>query len=418
MKAYLISIGDELLIGQTINTNASFIAEKLTDLNISVIKISVIGDDAESITKEIAEAEKNANVIIITGGLGPTHDDVTLKTIADYFNTELILNKDVLNDISDFFRKRGRELNKINENQALVPKIAKPIRNRKGTAPGSWIERNNKIFISMPGVPQEMKGMMDDFVIPKLLEIIESKSKVILKKTLLTTGIPESNLFLALGDLDEILEGAKLALLPNQLGVKMRLTVTSDSKEEAEEKLFIIEQRIRLKVGRYIYGKENETLEEVVGRLLSERGLTIATAESCTGGLIASRLTNISGSSKYFQRGFVTYSNGAKVENLKVNEDTIQKCGAVSIEVVRQMAEGVKAVSGTDIGIAVTGILGPTGGTAEKPVGLVYIGLCDDKICTAKKYMFGDDRLLNKDRVSQAALEMLRRYLLGINLED
>ena len=418
MKAYLISIGDELLIGQTINTNASFIAEKLTDLNISVIKISVIGDDAESITKEIAEAEKNANVIIITGGLGPTHDDVTLKTIADYFNTELILNKDVLNDISDFFRKRGRELNKINENQALVPKIAKPIRNRKGTAPGSWIERNNKIFISMPGVPQEMKGMMDDFVIPKLLEIIESKSKVILKKTLLTTGIPESNLFLALGDLDEILEGAKLAFLPNQFGVKMRITVTSDSKEEAEEKLFIIEQRIRLKVGRYIYGKENETLEEVVGRLLSERGLTIATAESCTGGLIASRLTNISGSSKYFQRGFVTYSNGAKVENLKVNEDTIQKCGAVSIEVVRQMAEGVKAVSGTDIGIAVTGILGPTGGTAEKPVGLVYIGLCDDKICTAKKYMFGDDRLLNKDRVSQAALEMLRRYLLGINLED
>lgn len=418
MKAYLISIGDELLIGQTINTNASFIAEKLTDLNINVIKISVIGDDAESITEEIAEAEKNADVIIITGGLGPTHDDVTLKTIADYFNTELILDKDVLNDISDFFRKRGRELNKINENQAFVPKIAIPIRNRRGTAPGSWIERNNKIFISMPGVPQEMKGMMDDFVIPKLLEIIESKSKVILKKNLLTTGIPESNLFLALGDLDEILEGAKLAFLPNQFGVKMRITVTSDSKEEAEEKLFIIEQRIRLKVGRYIYGKENETLEEVVGRLLSERGLTIATAESCTGGLIASRLTNISGSSKYFQRGFVTYSNGAKVENLKVNEDTIQKYGAVSIEVVRQMAEGVKAVSGTDIGIAVTGILGPTGGTSEKPVGLVYIGLCDDKICTAKKYMFGDDRLLNKDRVSQAALEMLRRYLLGINLED
>jgi len=418
MKAYIISIGDELLIGQTINTNASFIAEKLTDININVTKIEVIGDEKSVILEELEHAEKISDIIIMTGGLGPTHDDITLKTIASYFNSELIINQEVLSDIKDFFKRRGRELNKINEDQALVPVIAKPIRNTRGTAPGSWIERDNKIFISMPGVPQEMKGMMEDFVIPKLLEKIESRSKVILKKNLLTTGIPESNLFLALGDLDEILEGAKLAFLPNQFGVKMRITVTSNSQEEAEEKLFSIEQRIRLKVGRFIYGKENESLEEVVARLLMERGLSIATAESCTGGLIASRLTNISGSSKYYQRGFVTYSNGAKVENLKVNEDTIQNFGAVSLEVVRQMAEGVKAVSGTDIGLAVTGILGPSGGTPEKPVGTVYIGLCDEKICTAKRYQFGEDRLLNKDRVSQAALELLRRYLLGISYED
>jgi len=418
MKAYIISIGDELLIGQTINTNASFIAEKLTDININVTKIEVIGDEKSVILDELEHAEKISDIIIMTGGLGPTHDDITLKTIASYFNSELIINQEVLSDIKDFFKRRGRELNKINEDQALVPVIAKPIRNTRGTAPGSWIERDNKIFISMPGVPQEMKGMMEDFVIPKLLEKIESRSKVILKKNLLTTGIPESNLFLALGDLDEILEGAKLAFLPNQFGVKMRITVTSNSQEEAEEKLFSIEQRIRLKVGRFIYGKENESLEEVVARLLMERGLSIATAESCTGGLIASRLTNISGSSKYYQRGFVTYSNGAKVENLKVNEDTIQNFGAVSLEVVRQMAEGVKAVSGTDIGLAVTGILGPSGGTPEKPVGTVYIGLCDEKICTAKRYQFGEDRLLNKDRVSQAALELLRRYLLGISYED
>jgi len=418
MKAYIISIGDELLIGQTINTNASFIAEKLTDININVTKIEVIGDEKSVILDELEHAEKISDIIIMTGGLGPTHDDITLKTIASYFNSELIINQEVLSDIKDFFKRRGRELNKINEDQALVPVIAKPIRNTRGTAPGSWIERDNKIFISMPGVPQEMKGMMEDFVIPKLLEKIESRSKVILKKNLLTTGIPESNLFLALGDLDEILEGAKLAFLPNQFGVKMRITVTSNSQEEAEEKLFSIEQRIRLKVGRFVYGKENESLEEVVARLLMERGLSIATAESCTGGLIASRLTNISGSSKYYQRGFVTYSNGAKVENLKVNEDTIQNFGAVSLEVVRQMAEGVKAVSGTDIGLAVTGILGPSGGTPEKPVGTVYIGLCDEKICTAKRYQFGEDRLLNKDRVSQAALELLRRYLLGISYED
>jgi len=418
MKAYIISIGDELLIGQTINTNASFIAEKLTDININVTKIEVIGDEKSVILEELEHAEKISDIIIMTGGLGPTHDDITLKTIASYFNSELIINQEVLSDIKDFFKRRGRELNKINEDQALVPVIAKPIRNTRGTAPGSWIERDNKIFISMPGVPQEMKGMMEGFVIPKFIEKIESRSKVMLKKNLLTTGIPESNLFLALGDLDEILEGAKLAFLPNQFGVKMRITVTSNSQEEAEEKLFSIEQRIRLKVGRFIYGKENESLEEVVARLLMERGLSIATAESCTGGLIASRLTNISGSSKYYQRGFVTYSNGAKVENLKVNEDTIQNFGAVSLEVVRQMAEGVKAVSGTDIGLAVTGILGPSGGTPEKPVGTVYIGLCDEKICTAKRYQFGEDRLLNKDRVSQAALELLRRYLLGISYED
>ncbi|GAB4129252.1 MAG: competence/damage-inducible protein A [Ignavibacteriales bacterium] len=418
MKAYLISIGDELLIGQTINTNAAFIGEKLTDLNIRVIKSSVIGDEESAILSELALAESSSDLIIITGGLGPTHDDITLKTIAKYFDTELVINQEVLNDIKDFFKRRGRELNKINEDQALVPKIANVIRNQRGTAPGSWIEKNNKIFISMPGVPQEMIGMMENFILPKLFEIMETKSVVIIKKNLLTTGIPESNLFLTLGDLDEILEGDKLAFLPNQFGVKMRVTVTSNSQKEAEEKLSLIEQRIRLKVGRFIYGKENESLEEVIGRILSERGLTIAVAESCTGGLISSRLTNISGSSKYFQRGFVTYSNASKVENLKVNEDVIQKYGAVSIEVARQMAEGVKAVSGTDIGLAVTGILGPTGGSAQKPVGLVYIGLCDEKICTAREYHFGEDRLLNKDRVSQAALELLRRHLLGISSDD
>lgn len=418
MIAYLISIGDELLIGQTVNTNVAFISEKLTDLNIKVVKQSVIGDDENAILSELKVAESVSELIIMTGGLGPTHDDITLKTIAKYFNTELVLNEEVLFDIKDFFKKRGRELNKINEEQALVPKIAKVIRNQRGTAPGSWIEKNNKIFVVMPGVPQEMKGMMENFVIPKLFEIMENKSIVILKKNLLSTGIPESNLFLALGNLDELLEGGKLAFLPNQFGVKMRITVTSHSKNEAEEKLSLIEQRIRLKVGRYIYGKDNETLEEVVGRILSDRGLTIAVAESCTGGLISSRLTNISGSSKYFQRGFITYSNAAKVENLKVDEDVIQKYGAVSVEVARQMAEGVKAVSGTDIGLAVTGILGPTGGTAQKPVGLVYIGLCDVKICTANEYRFGEDRLLNKDRVSQAALELLRRHLLGISSDD
>jgi nicotinamide-nucleotide amidase len=209
-----------------------------------------------------------------------------------------------------------------------------------------------------------------------------------------------------------------MAFLPNQYGVKLRITVTDLNDKDAANRLNEIEQKIRTKVGRYIFARGEETLEEVIGKILSERGLTLSVAESCTGGEICTRLTNVSGSSKYFERGIVTYSNAAKVELLKVNEDTIAQVGAVSPEVAMQMAEGVRAVSGTDIGISTTGILGPTGATTNKPVGLVYIGYCDEKVCTAKKFLFGEDRILNKQRATQAALEMLRRQLLGISDEE
>lgn len=209
-----------------------------------------------------------------------------------------------------------------------------------------------------------------------------------------------------------------MAFLPSQFGVKMRITALANSAELAQNKIEDIEQKIRSLVGRYIFGKENDTMESVVGKLLVDRNLKLAVAESCTGGLISHRLTNVSGSSGFLERGIVAYSNAAKVELLKVNEDSIAKNGAVSLEIARQMAEGIKAVSGSDIGLAVTGIMGPTGATPAKPVGLVFIGICDDKICTAKEFRFGDDRLLNKDRTSQAALEMLRRNLLGITYDD
>jgi nicotinamide-nucleotide amidase len=209
-----------------------------------------------------------------------------------------------------------------------------------------------------------------------------------------------------------------MAFLPSQFGVRLRITVDGDNSEEVKDKLSFIEQQIRAKVGQYIYGTDNDTLEGVVGKLLLERDLTLAIAESCTGGLISSRITNVPGSSKYFERGIIAYSNGAKVEHLKIDENMIDEYGAVSIEVARLMAEGVKAVSGTDIGISVTGILGPGGATFNKPVGLVYIGYCDQKICTAREFRFGDDRILNKDRTSQAALDMLRRNLLGIQYEE
>lgn len=417
MKAHIITIGDEILIGQVINSNAAWIGEKLSNIQVDVNSTSVVGDDVKQILQEFQRVFDANDLIIVTGGLGPTHDDVTRKCVVDFFKTELILDENVLSDIKKFFEIRGRELTKTNEEQALVPKIATVIRNPRGTAPGYWIEKENKIFVVMPGVPFEMKGMMEAFVLPRLEDKIENK-KIIVRKNLLTTGIPESMLFDKLGNIDELMEGNKLAFLPNQFGVRMRLTISGETEEIANNKLDEIEQKIRLLVGHYIYGKEDELLEEVVAKLMIDRGLKLAIAESCTGGLISSRITNVPGSSQFFERGVITYSNASKVELLHVQEDAIQKYGAVSLEVCRQMAEGIKAISGIDIGIAVTGILGPTGATPTKPIGLVYIGLCDDKLCTAKEFHFGDNRLMNKDRASQAALEMLRRHLLGIPYDD
>ncbi len=416
MKTHIITIGDEILIGQITNTNASFIGQLFVSNSLSVNSTSVISDDEDAILNEFERTFSQNDVVITTGGLGPTHDDVTLKCIVKFFDTELIENEEVLNKIKNILEKRNKELTDTNKKQALVPKISKPIENTKGTAPGVWIEKDGKVFIALPGVPREMKAMMEDTVVPKLLEKFPPEF-VTKQLTLLTTGVPESFLYDDIKSIDGIIEKGKLAFLPSVFGVRIRITATEENEAKAEEKIFEVEQKIRAKIGRYIYGKNEQTLEEVIGKLLKDRGLSIAVAESCTGGLISSRITNVSGSSAYFQRGLITYSNGAKVELLGIDEDSLEQHGAVSLEVARQMAEGVKAVSGTDIGLAVTGIMGPTGATENKPVGLVYIGLCDDKVCTAKEFRFGNERLVNKDRTSQAALEMLRRNLLGISYD-
>lgn len=270
----------------------------------------------------------------------------------------------------------------------------------------------------MPGVPYEMKAMLTNIVVANLIEYIDEPKEFIKKITLQTTGLPESILSERLGDINELLGEAKLAFLPNQFGVRLRVIVKSESEEKANNILSEIEQKIRSKVGRYVYGRGDETLEEVVGRLLKERELRIATAESCTGGGLGDRITNINGSSSYYDRGVITYSNAAKVELLKVDEDVMAEKGAVSSEVAMQMAEGIKAISGADIGISLTGIMGPTGGVTDKPVGTVYIGFCNDLVCTAKRFQFGEDRILNKNRATQAALEMIRRSLLGIPFDE
>lgn len=418
MKAYIITIGDEILLGHTLNTNAADIGDYLSRINIPVIKTTVVGDDENAILEEFNIAWKFADLILVTGGLGPTHDDVTRKCVVNFFNTNLIENAQVLEDIKLLFGKRKRQITPVNIDQANVPGIAEVIRNQYGTAPGFWISKDNKLFIVMPGVPYEMKAMMESTVLPKLEELRGERINFVERKILLTTGIPESTLYERLGNLDELLGSAKLAFLPNQFGVKLRITAEAPNKEEAKNKLSEIEQKIRTKAGRYIYGTAEQSLPEVVGKMLTDRELKIAVAESCTGGLISNFLTNVSGSSKYFERGIICYSNASKVEVLKVNEDTIAENGAVSSEVAMQMAEGVKSTSGTDIGLSTTGIMGPTGATVEKPVGLVFIGYCDDKVCTARKFNFGENRILNKERTAQAALELVRRQLLGISTND
>ena len=417
MNAHIITIGDEILIGQVLNTNAAFIGEKLTQHQIAVNGSSIVADIKKKIIAEFKRAFSDNDIVLVTGGLGPTHDDITLNCIAEFFRTELVINENVLSDVTNFAEQRGRKLSETNKNQALVPKIATPIRNSKGTAPGVWIEKDGKIFAAMPGVPYEMKEMMTSFILPKLDKLVDS-NKVFVIKNLLVTGIAESNLYDSLGTMDELLLGAKMAFLPNQFGVRLRITTEGPTKNDAQNKIDEIEQKIRSKVGKFIYGIENDTLESVVANLLIERSFKISVAESCTGGLISHRLTNISGSSLYFERGVTAYSNAAKVELLHVEENTINKFGAVSVEVAEQMAKGVKSISGADFGLSVTGILGPKGATSTKPVGLVIIALCDDKSCISKVFRFGDDRLLNKDRTSQAALEMVRRNILGIPYED
>ncbi len=419
MKAHIITIGDEILIGQIINSNAAFIGSKLSDVGVEITKSTVVPDEYNSVMNEFKYAVENNDLVLVTGGLGPTHDDITKKCIVDFFDTELVENKDVLDDLKNFFAQKGKEIIELNREQALFPKIAKPIRNSRGTAPGILIEKEKKIFVAMPGVPFEMKEMLLSTVVPKIRDlIIDKENKFTVRKNLLTTGIPESVLYQKLGDVNELLGEVKMAFLPSQFGVRIRLTAIAESEDKASEMILEVEQKIRSKVGRYIYGKDDDTLEGMIAKILTDRDLKIATAESCTGGLIANRLTNLSGSSKYFERGVVTYSNAAKVELLKVDEDTIMEKGAVSREVAMQMAEGVKAVSGVDIGLAVTGIMGPTGGTEEKPVGTVFIGICDEKVCAAEEFHFGNDRLLNKDRTSQAALEIVRRHLLGIPYDE
>lgn len=415
MRAEIISIGDELLIGQVINTNQAYIAEQLNSVGISVYRMTTVGDDEQAILASFQRASEEAEVVTVTGGLGPTHDDITRTAVCKFMNTDLVVDHQALENIKQLFARRGYALTSLNEDQARVPRGCTVIQNYLGTAPGYFFDRNGKYLIVMPGVPFEMKAMMEHFVIPYFQNKVSGL--VIRHRTLKTTGIPESYLAERIGNVKELFAdqtGITLAYLPSPLGVRLRITAKGTSSDEVQMKITAIEEKLRSKAGKYIYGADDEELEHVVGRLLTERKIKIAVAESCTGGLIADRITDVPGSSNYFERGLITYSNESKVSELGVPAELIQQHGAVSREVAEAMASGVREKSAVDIGLSTTGIAGPTGGSAEKPVGLVWIGYSDKQETFALKFNFGDQRRRVKERAAQAALELVRRRLLKI----
>lgn len=412
MKAEIITIGDELLIGQVINTNQAYIAERLNAIGIPVERMTTAGDSLEAILAAFTAGMQFHDVIIVTGGLGPTHDDITRTAVCKFFSTDLVSNDEVRKHIEGLMKKRNMSWTVAAEDQTLVPRKATVIPNPIGTAPGMLFAESGKHFIVLPGVPYEMREMIDRTVIAYLAGF--ATGSVIRHRTLRTTGIAESLLALQIGNLEPVLGEAKLAFLPSPTGVRLRISAQAQNHADAERAIANVERYIRVKVAKYIYGVDSEELEEVVGRMLSERYLSIAVAESCTGGLIADRITDISGSSVYFDRGTVTYSNKSKIELLGVPPELIDIHGAVSKEVAEAMARGVRRVAGTDIGLSTTGIAGPTGGTPEKPVGLVWIGYADASTSLALRFNFGDDRRRTKERASQAALELVRRRLLKI----
>jgi nicotinamide-nucleotide amidase len=417
MKAQIISVGNELLIGDTVNTNASWLGDYLTRAGFEVTYIHTISDDLEQIKSTLTFALENSDLVISTGGLGPTHDDMTKKAVADLYKVGFKLNEPTLDYIKKMFKERNIPFSSSNHAQAEVPENCEVLINKAGTAPGMWFYENETALAVLPGVPYEMKYLMKERVYEKIREVF-SESEYLLSRYLKTAGIGESTLSdEVLGDLSEYFNnGVSMAFLPAPGGVTLRLNAKGATKEEAEDHLHNITQVIYEKAGRYIYGEGKEfQLSEAVGALLQESDLCLATAESCTGGLVSNSITDKSGSSAYFKGGIVSYANSVKVEQLGVQQESLDKYGAVSKQVALEMAKGVSERLKADIGISTTGVAGPTGGTNEKPVGTVWMGYYQKGgPHFAVKAMFTKDRLINKERSKMVLLEITRRQLMGI----
>jgi len=406
MISAIVTIGDELLIGQVIDTNSSWIAQQLNLIGVKVEERVSVADDVEAIKNVLNRLLLKVDYIFITGGLGPTKDDITKHTLTQYFDDELVLHQGALENVKKLFKAFGREVNKVNELQAMQPSKAKIIINSNGTASGMWFTKNAKSVISMPGVPFEMKGMMMDTILP---EIQKQNNIQIFHKTICTQGIGESVLAERIADIENDLpQNIKLAYLPSPGQVRLRLSAYGNV---AENEVNVFVQRIVERVRDYVFGFDNVVLQEVIGELLKQKGKTLATAESCTGGYIAHLITSVPGSSTYFKGSVVSYANEIKVNELGVNEKDIQQFGAVSKQVVEQMALGVLNKMKVDYAIATSGIAGPEGGTTEKPVGLVWIAVASKDGIFSKDFKFGDNRERNIQRAALTALNFLRKEI-------
>lgn len=421
MLAEILSIGDELLIGQVVNTNASAIAEELGRIGIRVRRVTAVGDSDADIKEALESALKKVDLVLLTGGLGPTHDDITKKSVAEFFGLGFEFNEPAYENCKQIFERRGATMPLSNRSQGEVIAGSTVLQNTCGTAAGMILSNlkdyPKKFVVIMPGVPYEMLAMMRVSVVPYFQPLTDT---VIKHSVLMTTGIGESMLAELIGDEQQFLTvSSTLAYLPASTGVRLRISTVGANREKVETENADIVKTIAARIEKYIYATDDVPLESLLGKLLGERGLTISTVESCTGGLIAHRLTNIAGSSAYFVGGFVTYANYTKHELLGAKRETVEKFGAVSAEVALELAVGGLERTGADIVISTTGIAGPGGGTAEKPIGLLFIGFATSgklgNLRETKQQIFGDERLRNKERFSQMAMELARRRILGID---
>jgi nicotinamide-nucleotide amidase len=413
MKTTIITIGDEILIGTTVDTNSAWIAQQLNLLGIEVHEIISVSDEAYHIMNALKRAEEQSQLILVTGGLGPTNDDITKKTFAEYFGMQLKLFPEILQALKTYFEKRGIDLLESNKQLAMLPENCVPIKNLKGTAWGMWVEKNGKVFMSMPGVPREMKSMMEESVLPKLQQ--KFALPAIIHHHVHTASIGESQLADKLQDFEaQIPQGFKLAYLPDWGFVTLRLTAKGNNKTELEKIMQLQIPLLEAPIKKYIYGHHQEIFEAIIGQLLLQKNYTVATAESCTGGYIAHSITKVAGSSAYYKGSIIAYSNEIKINQLQVKENTLATHGAVSEAVVQEMLQGCLMQLNVDVAIAVSGIAGPDGGSEAKPVGTVCVAIgSKDNFQTKTLHLPG-----NREQIIQltgvVALDMLRKWLLAL----
>lgn len=412
IRAEVITIGDEILFGQITDTNTQWLGTELTNIGIRPVRKSSVGDQTDVILQVLHEAHQRADVIIITGGLGPTKDDITKKTLCTYFGVGMVRNETALALVTGFFEKRGRAMTDLNRGQADLPANAVYIQNDWGTAPGMWFEHEGRVYVSLPGVPFEMKHLMTNRILPKLTE--HFKTPIIKHKMIRTVGIGESFLAERIEAWEDALPNhIKLAYLPSFGGVKLRLTTTGEDNALLDKELDEQVQKVMPLIEKNVFGFDSDELETVIGKLLNERHLTLSAAESCTGGYVSAQITKVPGSSAYFWGSVVSYSNDVKIAQLGVKPETLNEFGAVSEETIRQMAEGVRQALKTDVGIATSGIAGPDGGTPDKPVGTVWIACATKRRTVTRLLKLGQYRDQNIQLTSTYLLNLLREELIS-----